>query len=337
MIKQLTDEYIPEQILHREKQIEEIKKVFTNFKKHGCASNIIILGVTGSGKTVIAKKVIKEEDNSVYINCLKAKTPYQVLKIICNSNVKTYSSMLDKAIEYLKENPKIIILDEVDKIKGFVSLMNDLNTIYRETMTPVILITMKRDIEEKMPSDVKKTLFFEKISLPSYNALELKDILTSRLNSLSIPELNGEAISLISALSAKQGSARLLMSITIKCLQKGDFSNKSINNIYKQSISEEDFNFVNDINTTEREFLRKLLDSCDEVEEISSESLKKIISGDFTDARISQIVDTFEKSYNIVKSRHVYMGRGRTRLIKFVSKEKFVKLNEIFGLSLYRE
>ena len=60
MIIELSDDYIPEKILHRDSQIKEIKKIFKNFKKLGMGTNLVILGVTGSGKTCLIKKIIYE-------------------------------------------------------------------------------------------------------------------------------------------------------------------------------------------------------------------------------------------------------------------------------------
>ncbi|GAI40193.1 unnamed protein product, partial [marine sediment metagenome] len=146
-------------------------------------------------------------------------------------------------------------IDEIDKIKNINQLANDLNTIYRKTMIPIIIISLRRNIVEQMTSDVRKTLFFERIKLPSYNALELKDILKSRIKMIEkkLPGFDEGTINYISAIAARQGSARVLMNITLKCLQKNNFTKKFIEQIYMEMMKEDWVDFVNDINETEKE------------------------------------------------------------------------------------
>jgi len=177
MIIELSEEYIPKDILFRDAQIKQIRDVFLNYQRIGMGTNLLIQGVTGSGKTTIIKKITEKENNSIYISCLDKKTTHEVLKSLFNIKIRNQSEVLQKIVKKLLEDPKILIIDEIDKVRDFTNLMNDLNFIYRKTMIPIIIITMKRNILQKMPLDVIKTLFFERVSLPSYNANELKCIL----------------------------------------------------------------------------------------------------------------------------------------------------------------
>lgn len=333
MIVELSDDYLPEIVLHRDKQIKEIKQVFKNFKKFEMGTNLIILGVTGSGKTTIIKRIIQDENSSIYVSCAETQTPFKTIKAICNLNIKTHGELLEKTIEKLRKNPKILIIDEFDKVKNLNQLSNDLNTIYRKTMIPIILITLKRNIIEQMPSDVRKTLFFEKVKLPSYNANELKDILESRLNLIEKGLFNFDkcAINYISAIASRQGSARVLMNLTLRCLQKNNFSQKFIEEVYKDMMAEDWVDFVNDINETEKEFLRLLLERCDDKKEVTSEILERGMGG-LTSARISQLINAFER-YSAITSRHENLGRagGRRRFVKFTTKEIYKELNKMVG------
>lgn len=335
MIIELSDDYIPEKILHRNKQIKEIKLIFKNFKKLGMGTNLALLGVTGSGKTCLIKKIIEEEDNSIYISGSETRTPFKTIKAIFNLNIKTYEELLKITIQKLKEKPKILIIDEIDKINNFNQLVNDLNTIYRKTMIPIIIITLRRNILEQMPSDVRKTLFFERINLPSYNAMELNDILKSRIKLIGkeLPGFNEGTINFISAIASKQGSARVLMNITLRCLQKNNFSQRFIEKIYKEMMKEDWLDFVNDINETEKQFLRVLLEKCNHEQEVASEILQRSMGG-LTSARISQLINTFER-YSAITSRHENLGRGggRKRLVKFESKEIYLELNKMMGFT----
>lgn len=333
MIIQLSDDYLPEEVLHREEQMKVIRDIFKNFKKMGMGTNMLILGVTGSGKTTIIKKVIKEENNAIYISCSETQTPFKTIKKIFNLNISTHEQLLSRTIEELKKQPKILVIDEIDKIKNFSQLMNDLNTIYRKTMTPIIILTPKRDVLSQMPIDARKTLFFEKITLPSYNAVELQDILRSRINAMKLElKIEEGTINFISAIASKQGSARVLMNITLKCLQKNNFTQKFIESIYKSIMKEDWIDFVNDINETERQFLMVLLEKCSYSQDVVSETLQKEMGG-LSSARISQLINTFER-YAVVISRHENLGRagGRRRLIRFTSKENYEELSKRMGV-----
>lgn len=332
MIIELSDDYLPKEILHRDKQIKEIKQIFKNFREFEMGTNLALFGVTGSGKTTIIKKIMKEEDNAIYVSCSEAHTTYKAIKKIFNLNISTQEELLKKTIEKLIKEPKILIFDEIDKVKNFFQLLNDLNTIYRKTMIPIIIITPKRNIIKQMPIDARKTLFFEKITLPAYNAKELKSILKSRLKSIDqkIKDLDEGAVNYISAIAAQHGSARVLMNITLRCIQKNNFTQRFIENIFKEMMKEDWIDFVNDINETEKEFLRRLLKKCDYEKEVTSESLQKEMN--LSPARTSQLINTFER-YSAITSRHENLGRagGRRRLVKFESKEIYDELNKMMG------
>ena len=339
MLNQLSDEYLPTEILHRKEQIDEISECFDIFNKGKYGSqSLAILGVTGSGKSTIIRKIEEEKKNAIYINCAETKTAFKTLKAICGAKVKTHSDMLSKIIEFLKENPKIIILDEADKVTDLIILMNDLNVVYRKLMIPVILVTLKRDIVETLPSDVRKTFFFQKVNLPSYNAFELKDILISRLKiaDIEVPELDEGKIAYIAAIAAQQGSARVLINITLRCLQRANFSEEYIGVVYDQITKEDWLDFVNGINHTEKVFLLFLLDNCDWEKEISSEYIQNNITfphgKKLSGGRISQLLNSFEK-YSLISSRHNNQGRagGRKRMVKFCTKENYQDLSKELG------
>ena len=331
MINELSDDYLPDTVLHRKKQMEEIRQIFKNFQRLGMGTNLALLGVTGSGKSCIIKKIIEEENNAIYISGSETRTPFKTIKAICNLRIQTHEEVLRITIERLKENPKILVIDEIDKIKNFVQLVNDLNTIYRKTSIPIIIVTLKRNIIEQMPSDARKTLFFERINLPSYTATELKDILNSRIK--LIRDLHGfdeSVVNYIAAIASNQGSARVVLNITLRCLQKNNFSQRFIEKIYKEMMKEDWLDFVNDINETEKGFLRKLLEKCDYEKEVTSEILQKEMK--LSPARTSQLINTFER-YSAVVSRHENLGRagGRRRFIKFATKEIYNELNKVMG------
>lgn len=334
MIKELTEYYAPEKILFRDSQIKEVQAVFRNFKEQGMASNLLIQGVTGSGKTTVIKKIIDEEDNNVFGSGSTTKTSFKTLRAMFDLNCNTNERLLTEIIIKLQKEPKIIIIDEVNKIQDRQNLFNDLNTIYRETGCPIIIITNRRTIREEMPDDARLTLMFDKVEFPAYNALELQGILQSRLDLIKdkIPAIDEGALSLICAIGGRESSARVVLLITLKCLLANNFSQDYIHKVRKNMEREDWKDFVLQLKQTEKDFLKHLLyiKAQGKVARPSDISRKMV---NFTPARISQLITAFE-DYGIIESNYRNKGRagGRTRVIDFSSEEIFRTLDELIGV-----
>ena len=85
--------YVPEQLLHRDSQIEEIVDIVGPSLKKDQPSNILIIGKTGTGKTAVVnyvgKELMKTEEGMknccyIYVNCEVIDTPYSILYNISN-------------------------------------------------------------------------------------------------------------------------------------------------------------------------------------------------------------------------------------------------------------
>jgi len=173
-----------------------------------------------------------------------------------------------------------------------------------------------------MPDDARLTLLFDKIQFPSYNALEIKDILNHRLSLVkNCPEIPEEAVAKICAYASKQGSARVALRITLKCLLSNDYSQEYIDKI-AQNLEREDWKiFVKGLMASESRFLDALLYISDKKPLIRHSDLTLYLK-DLSPSRISQLVTTFE-DYGLLLTEYKNMGRGqgRFRVIRFVSAE----------------
>ncbi|MBS3816368.1 MAG: ORC1-type DNA replication protein [Candidatus Thermoplasmatota archaeon] len=144
--------YIPEDLPHREKQIQDLASIMVTALRGNRPSNVLIFGKTGTGKTAVVRylerevKRLKREsadsnlDNKfskhdidkveyVYVNCEVVDTHYGVMKNIGNKFVEEWSDQIpftgwpmEKVYESLRdsieEEPRVvvIILDELDKL-----------------------------------------------------------------------------------------------------------------------------------------------------------------------------------------------------------------------------
>ena len=330
MIRELTENYNPKEVIHREEQMQKIKDFFEIFKRDGfVAGNLIIMGVTGAGKTLVVNKIIEEENNTLYVSGASIKTSFKTLKALFDLKVNTQERLIHDAIESLKKQPRAIVIDEINKISDIVCLFDNLNTIYRATQCPMILITNKRTIFSDMPEDAKKTLFFEKIEFPSYDAIELFDILKNRLDitGTKVPE---SAMRLICAISAREGSARVMLSLASQCISKKDYSEDFILSLMKNMQEEDWIYFVKGLMDVEREFLNVLLELATKHKTFSSSDIQKVMK-DRSCARISQLITKFKEEYGVIKTEYKNLGRkgGRTRIIKFSSEDIYKRLDKI--------
>lgn len=326
MIRQLTESFEPKKVFHRDSQIKTIDAVFKNFKKFGMASNILIQGVTGSGKTTIISKTIhdnkKNGDESVlFVSGADTKTTFKTLRALFDINSSTSERLMAEGIKMLKENPKILIIDEVNKIRDHTDLFDNLNTIYRKTQCPIIIITNKRTIIDNMPEDARLTLLFDKVEFPSYNAIEINDIISDRLKQIENIKVPKYALQKISAYAGKQGSARVALQIVMKCVLANNYKEEYVDKVALNLEREDWKTFTNSLTISEKRFLTSLLGISDTKQYFRHSDLTLSLK-DLSPSRISQLVTAFE-DYGVLVTEYRNMGRGngRFRVMKFVSEE----------------
>lgn len=87
--------YTPEELPHREEQIQQLATIMAAPLRGETPSNVFIYGKTGTGKTATVKYVVKELERAtgraakrvevVYINCELVNTQYRVLATLASS------------------------------------------------------------------------------------------------------------------------------------------------------------------------------------------------------------------------------------------------------------
>lgn len=199
--------YSPEDIPHREKEIEYIASVLAPSLLGEKHSNLFIYGVTGTGKTLSVQHVTNElvkrtRDSKIlrveYLNCkLKkvADTEYRILAELINKlggSVPATGLPTDqvykKFLEILKSGEEkifILILDEIDqavkKISGdFLYNLTRLNSELDNVQISLIGISNDLRFLDNLDPRARSSLSEEEIVFPPYNALQLQDILKKR-------------------------------------------------------------------------------------------------------------------------------------------------------------
>ena len=203
----LQSNYTPENIPHRDEQIENVASILAPALLGNKTSNLFIYGATGTGKTLSIQHVTNElskraSENNIlrieYINCkLKkvADTEYRILAELIKKlggNVhatglptdQVYLKFLD-ILENNKERLLILILDEIDQavkklndefLYNFTRLNSELNK------TQIIIVGISNDLRflDSLDPRVRSSLSEEELVFPPYNAIQLQDILRKR-------------------------------------------------------------------------------------------------------------------------------------------------------------
>ncbi len=235
--KILQSSYIPEQLPHREVQINNIVEIVAPSLEKDQPSNILIIGKTGTGKTAVVKYIGKElkkadedEENCcfVYINCEVVDTPYGILYNIANQVIKDETKSipftgwsLDRVFSELskyidKENKiYIVVLDEIDRSfqkngDDIFYLLTTINEILEKSKVSIIGISNNPKFTDFLDPKIKSRLGEEKIIFPPYNTIQLEDILKDRsIEAFTEGTLSEGVISYCAALSAQDmGDAR---------------------------------------------------------------------------------------------------------------------------------
>lgn len=205
--KVLQAAYTPDNIPHRDKQVEEMANILAPALRLDSPSNLFVYGKTGTGKTLVAKYVtglMQETANKnqiplkiFYLNCkLKkiADTEYRLIaqlsrefkKAIPPTGLPTdevYRIFYEALDE--KEQIVVLILDEIDQLakKAGDEILYNLTRINSELKkSKIALVGISNDLifSDSLDPRVKSSLSEEELLFPPYNALQIQDILKRR-------------------------------------------------------------------------------------------------------------------------------------------------------------
>jgi cell division control protein 6 len=233
----LRPSYVPERLLHREKQLRQLASIFSTALKGDPPSNVLLFGKPGTGKTassrIIGRELVKEtqgrhEVRFAHINCEVTDTAYGVLLGVGNSvsdvpdgRIPWTGVSTDRAYtvlrDHLDSSPRVVVvvLDEVDRLvkKGGDAVLYQLSRINEDLKrSSVSMICVSNDLkfQEDLDARVVSSLGSERILFPPYNGAELRDILRDRAELAFQPDsVPPSVISLCAAQAAQEhGDAR---------------------------------------------------------------------------------------------------------------------------------
>ncbi|MGE0793574.1 MAG: ORC1-type DNA replication protein [Candidatus Woesearchaeota archaeon] len=207
--KVLQSAYVPDEMEHRDEQINQIANILAPALKMDKPSNLFIYGKTGTGKTASVRHTseqilnVAKENNVpikvIYINCkLKkvADTEYRLIAEIAREFGKEIPvtglptdevyNIFFKALDF-KEQILILILDEIDQLikrtgDEIIYNLTRINSELKQSQISLIGISNDLMFSNYIDPRVKSSLSEEEIIFPPYNALQIQDILRKRAN-----------------------------------------------------------------------------------------------------------------------------------------------------------
>ncbi len=373
--------YIPSELPHRSKEINDIASIMVPALRGETPSNIFIYGKTGTGKTAVTKFVGKQlidkgketgkHVNFIYINCEIVDTQYRLLQNITNHFINEWSERIpftgwptdevySKLIKMIDKNGgvTVIILDEVDKLKGDEALYNlsRINSSLSNSKVSIVGISNDLRFTEILDPRVRSSLGEENIIFPPYDADEIKDILEQRVKiALKENSIEDDVIPLCSALAAQEhGDARRaldLLRISAELAERGN-SKKITKRHVKLAQNKIEVDRILEVVRTLPSQSKTILLSVllqeqnnkksgiagsittGEVYDIYKKLCKKIRNDSLTQRRVADLISELDM-LGIINARVISKGRyGRTREINISSSSeeilKILKEDEIF-------
>lgn len=365
----LQSAYFPDEVLHREEQIQQLAKILAPSLRLERPSNIFIYGKTGTGKTLTVQYTLKEINKiaqkeqiplrTIYINCkLKkvADTEYRLIAEIAKHLGKSIpptglptDEVYNIFYKALNNEKKIIILvlDEIDQLvkktgDELIYNLTRINSELKESQLAIIGISNDVMFADNLDPRVKSSLSEEEIVFPSYNAIQIQDILKKRCEQ-AVKEgvIEDGVIAKCAAYAAREhGDARRaleLIRVAIEIAERKGLSKITLKELDESEEKIERDRVLDIINTQPKQFQLVLYS----ILYIASKDPKKkepIFTGDIytlykdlcnkinlrplTQRRVSDVISEFDL-LGIINAKVISKGRyGRTREINIITSDE---------------
>jgi archaeal cell division control protein 6 len=239
----LSFDYVPERLVHREKQMERLWMLFRPVLESGVSQTAFLIGNVGTGKTASSKRfcldLVKEARadgkslDFIVVNCRQRSTESAVLLRLVNHFDERFPDRGFSTAEMLRTLRKhlekeklhlVVVLDEADVLlrKGAGDLIYHLSRFDEEKVggkasMSLIMISQKYLLDMLDPASRSTFRRANVITFDKYSVDELRDIVADRVPLAFYPGVvPQESIDLIADASAEWGDARFAIEILEK-------------------------------------------------------------------------------------------------------------------------
>lgn len=223
----LAPTYVPAKLPHREDMIAEITQLLGRATFGATPPDLVITGRSGSGKTATIKRVtadLNKRAKHVHIAYTVATggayRTLQQLAAECGMDIEkrgiSFEEGWEKFSRWLKDSPRIFILDEVDQM---LRKEGELLLYYlsRRPNTCIVGISNRINVLRLIKDERVRSSFTPRTKyFPPYDAKQLADILRDRVR-IAKAKIEPAAVNLCAALAVggerKRGDARYALDL----------------------------------------------------------------------------------------------------------------------------
>jgi len=232
--------YIPNTILHRDSEQEQVTQSLIPILKHSRPSNLLVYGKPGTGKTLVVKKILSKIQSRVekskfpikliYANSIEETTLYGLLvrfgrQLGLNekelpSTGLAISEVFKRLLKIINSNQlnAVFVIDEIDYLAHLISKTGK-DVLYqltraneRLTQGSLTLVGISNDLtfKERLDPRVLSSLGEEEIVFTNYSVEQIRKILEGRIEQALVKNAIEEAaLNLCSAMAGREhGDAR---------------------------------------------------------------------------------------------------------------------------------
>lgn len=204
-------DYVPENYLHRESQMEALAICLRPALKGGNPINTVVLGSPATGKTTAINKIFNiVEGNSdklvcVYVNCQLHTTRFNIFSQIYNKifghmppeTGVPFSRIYGSIMKYLKDEGKsmVVALDDVSYLfhsKNANKIFYDILRAHEEfqgVRTGIFAILSDIEFRHMLDKNVNSVFIPQEIIFEPYTTQEMFDILKDRIKAGFYPDV----------------------------------------------------------------------------------------------------------------------------------------------------
>jgi cell division control protein 6 len=260
--------YVPEKPLMRE-EVKPVIDALLRYQQTGIANNILILGSRGSGKSVLARYLMKVMSGQgplhfAYANCRQHNTSVKILAALLG--LRPRGSSLDELwqrFEDAHEGRVVFLLDEVDLISEKDKHKDILYLISRSARNYMaVLLSNNPKFLHLLDESIQSTLQPEMVHFRNYDATEIEQILQERAR-VGLKTTPAAILSQIAAMTARNTNSDVR--VAIKTLYLWALEPQTpLTQHFEKARRDITFDVVKDLNDRNLLILKAILDCADD-------------------------------------------------------------------------